>query len=58
MGSLLNTLISTVTGTDPTSLAAEVTGAEQYALLAAEVFALILVIMMVELGLILFELRK
>jgi hypothetical protein len=55
---MLDSLISAITGTDPTSLAAEVTGAEQYAVLAAEVLTVLLVIMVVELGLILFELRK
>lgn len=58
MGSLLNTLISSATGVDATALSADVTGAEQYGILAAEVFALMMLVIIIELGLILFELRS
>jgi hypothetical protein len=55
---LLNSLITSVTGVDANALAAEAEGYEQYAILAAEVFGLALLVIIVELGLILFEVRK
>jgi hypothetical protein len=57
VGGLLNSLISSVTGTDPSTLSADLNAGEQYAVLAAEVLTVLLVIMVIELMLILFELR-
>ncbi len=57
MGGLLNSVIASVTGVDANTLSADLNAAEQYAVAAAEIFALLIVIIVFELAFILFELR-
>ena len=58
MNTLVNGLITAVTGTDPTSLAAEASAAEQNIILAVEVIIALLFMVVLELAVMLRRTNK
>jgi hypothetical protein len=58
LGGIANSLITVLTGTDPSQLQAQATAAEQSVILAVEVVIILMVFMVVELGILVFQKRS
>jgi hypothetical protein len=58
LGGIANSLITVLTGTDPSQLQEQATAAEQSVILAVEVVIILMVFMVVELGVLVFQKRS